>query len=297
MRLQIKPSDRISVLGRTGSGKTTLLKSLIGFWIYITRLWHPYHIIVLDTKKDGDFRGMGKRFTHLKDLPRLWREYRVLIYEPDETELLGGVESEYLNGFFRWLRLTREPFLLVIDELASVAKGNNVSPEYELIMKQGRARLQMVWAGVQNPVFVPHDFLANVEHIFAFDLNMETDRRKMASIVGDQIMIRPQQIDDAAEFGFNYYNVRRDDMTFFPNNPPIRFNIPADFDPKTAIRMNSENGEWKGGVSVVNWRFVFSLLLLAVLMVFTIPLVKILLDWLASKASILRPVAEYANRT
>lgn len=295
MKLSIKPSDRVSVMGRTGSGKTTLLKALMRFWIWQTRDWFPYHVVILDTKKDGDFDGMGKKFSRLKDLNRLWDKYRVLIYEPDETELAGGPDSEFLNGFFRFLRLSREPLLLVIDELASVAKGNNVAFEYELLMKQGRSKNQAVWAGIQNPVFVPHDFLSAANHFFVFDLNIEDDRKKVSKIVGDGVMIPPiENGGEAAEHGFYYRNIVKRELHFVVNNPPLKFPVPDDFDPKSAIGFTEEE---EGGFRLMNWKWFSAVLLLALLMVLTIPLWKIFFNWLAGSVPATAPVANYVNQT
>lgn len=286
MKLQIRPSDRVSVIGRTGSGKTTLFKTLLRYWIYATREWYPYHIVVLDTKKDGDFDGLGKKFTRLKNLTRLWDEYRILIYEPHEEEM----NEEFYNGFFRFLRMSKEPLLLVIDELASVAKGNKVSYEYELLMKQGRSKNQAIWAGIQNPVYVPHDFLSQAEHYFVFDLLMDTDREKMAGIIGKGALVSP--IDKGGgEHGFYYFAVRKRGLELVKNDPPLAFPVPPDFDPKTAIKI-SEKGEQK-----MNWRFIWAILVLALLMVLTIPLWKIFANWLATKIPAVTPVAEYVNKT
>lgn len=290
MQLKIKPQDRVSVVGRTGSGKTTLLREILRYWIDATRSFTDYHIVILDNKKDGDFDGMGKKFTRLKQLSKLWDDNRVLIYEPHEEEQLGKEESPFLNGFFRWLRLTGEPLLLVIDELASVANGNKVSPEYELLMKQGRGKSQAIWAGVQNPVYVPHDFLSNANHFFVFDLLQESDRRKMASIVGDDVLTPPTtRGGDAAEYGFYYKAVNRRRAEFFPNNPPIKFPaVPFISEPPT------NKDAPKGGRETMNWKWLLAIFLFAGLMVALIPLWKMGTRAVANKVPALEGVANYA---
>jgi energy-coupling factor transporter ATP-binding protein EcfA2 len=291
MSFKIKGSDRLSVIGRTGSGKTTLFLALIRAWIYQTRNWNPYHIIILDTKKDGDFNGIGRKFYKLKDLSRLWHDFRILIYEPHESEMN---EAGY-NGLIKWLRDTEEPFLLVIDELSSLGKGNDMPEQYDLLMKQGRGKFQVAWAGIQNPVYVPHDFLSNANHYFCFDLLMESDRKKMASIIGDDVLIPPIERDGKAEHGFYYFTVSKRGTVFYPNNPPISIPLPEGFNPKGLIRFDGR-GETEN-MGRINLGLVWAVLLLALLMVFTIPVWKLVFKWASSKVSILKPVDAWVSNT
>lgn len=289
MKLSIRPSDRLSVIGMTGSGKTTLLLALLRYWIWWTRDWFPYHIVILDTKKDGDFDGIGRKFRRLKDLKRLWDTHRILIYEPIEEEM----NEEFYNGFFHFLRTTYEPLLIVIDELASVAKGNRVSYEYELLMKQGRGKQQSVWAGIQNPVYVPHDFLSNANHYFVFDLLLDSDREKVAGIIGKDALIPPQQREPGADHGFLYFSVKGRKLDFCSNNPPVTLPVPADFDPRSAIPMSSQGG----GKPFMNWRLILGILVLALLMLLAIPLWKLFFNWLANTVPATRAINDYVART
>lgn len=291
MKLEIRPSDRLSVIGMTGSGKTTLLLALLRYWIWRTLEWAPYHIVILDTKKDGDFDGIGKKFRRLKDLKRLWDTHRILIYEPVEEEM----NEEYYNGFFHFLRTTYEPLLIVIDELASVAKGNKVSYEYELLMKQGRGKQQAVWAGIQNPVYVPHDFLSNANHYFVFDLLLDSDRDKVAGIIGREALVPPQQREEGADHGFLYFSVKGRRLDFCANNPPVTLPVPPGFDPKSAILMSPEQRE--RGATRMNWKLILGILILALLMVLAIPLWKLFFNWLANTVPATQAINDYVART
>lgn len=285
MNLNLKASQRISVLGRSGSGKTTFLKELIraiSYIAFVVENWSPYHIIILDTKKDDDFKGMGKKFTRLKELSKLWQAQKILIYEPISEEM----NEQYYNGLIKFLRDTEEPFLLVIDELSSLLKNGRAVEQYDLLMKQGRGKCQVVWAGIQNPVFIPPDFLRNADHYFVFDLLDIHDRERLRGICGAGIMNPP-----ADEHGFNHFEAGKKRLTYYSNEPPISFGIPDNYI-KLIGQEVDEGKEGKG----MNWKLIIGLLFLGLAMVFIIPLWKVVFAAAGNAVPAVKPVTDIATQ-
>jgi len=201
MRIHIRRDESVTIIGRKGSGKTygllTLLKAV--------QPTGRYRIVILDTKQTGDFK-MYPTVRYLKDLHKKVEKYPIVVYAPVDQE---ARDPAYIEGFFRWA-YQRWDTLVVVDELTSIVYGNDTPDSYRDITDRGRAKHVSIWQGNQKPVFVPHAALSEADHYFVFDLQMETDRKKVASIIGNKALIRPPD-----PHGFWYYHKSLRDPVYF----------------------------------------------------------------------------------
>lgn len=278
---KISPSDRVSIVGKTGSGKTYLARRLLsGMALEAKKLPFYYPVIILDNKGHMEtFRGFGKRIRRLKNLKgALVSSVPIITYTPDETEQ----NEKYYTGFFDFLYKLNMPMLVYVDELALVGKGNDMPESYEKFMKQGRERMQSLWAATQNPVFVAHDFFSNADHFFIFDLMLETDRNKMASFAGAPVKERP---DD--KHGYFYFSTDSRNPDYFTNQ----------LDKNRLLRENVNRNliEEEGGHLSVKTKWIMSILVLGLVMVFVLPLWKKAFQFVGEKIPMTAPIAAYTQ--
>ena len=274
MAFNIGLDERVSIVGKTGSGKTTLARGLLSWRRNQSAEWDWYPIFVLDTKQQGDFDGLGfTKVTRLRQLPKVAQKNRLIIYAPIPEEK----NTRFYDGFFRWIRAMGGPSLTYIDEMADIAKGNSVSYEYSLLMKQGRGDNMSIWGATQFPVDVPRDFLGAAEHFFVFDLKRKSDRERAAELIGDEAKPRVKE-----KYGFWYYNDDMRTATYFSNEQPL----------KLAPLLPGMGGSEQGGGDV-NSRYIWGILVLALLMAVTIPLWKLAARFLASKIPALGGAANW----
>lgn len=280
MGFQISPSEHVSIVGKTGSGKTVLARRLLkGMSDAAATLPFYYPIIILDNKGSlKTFAGFGKRIRKLKDLKKQLREGEpIIVYSPTEAEQTRA----YYEGFFKYLYNLNKPLLVYVDELALVGHGNNTPEYYEKFRKQGRERLQTLWAATQNPVFVNHDFFSNADHFFIFDLILKADREKMAAFAGEAVKERP--ID---KHGFHYFSTGERYPQYFENK----------LDKKPSSEDNNSNGNInheKEETESMSKKWIVSILVLGGVLVFVLPLWKHFFNFVGTKVPVLKPVADY----
>lgn len=229
MKIKIEPNWHQAIVGMTGSGKTTLTRLMIAHYaslLNFSKMPSYYQIFILDTKHEGDFDGLGKKYYDLRDVARD-QTSRVVIFEPsEEWDDPAGYEWFLRIIWDRWMLPTgktekrRVPFVCVIDELTSLAISRNNKSYidekgkkhvWSEIMKRGRSSNGVLWNGTQNPVNVPEDFLRNASSFFAFRLNQQADRDKMAQFMGDQVR---GEISDL--HGFWYKTVKMPEPIYVP---------------------------------------------------------------------------------
>lgn len=280
----ISPADRVSIVGKTGSGKSVLVKRLLKeIEREAEKLNFYYPIIILDNKgSPKTFQGFGKRIKQLKDLKKsLAAGLSVIVYSPQESERNG----HYYAGFFEYLYKLNEPMLVYVDEFALLGKGENI-PEYvEKFYKQGRERLQALWAATQNPVYLSHDVLSQADHYFVFDLLNKADRERIAAMAGDQLKKRPEEIH-----GFWYFGTTQRNPEYFPNK--LTKNITSKENESSEEKNNLEEKEGPK----MKGKYIISLFILALVMVFIIPLWKNTFKFLGEKIPATQPIASYTEQ-
>lgn len=89
---------------------------------------------------------------------------------------------------------------VVVHEAMFYASAGWIVPAYKRLQVAGAGRGIPVWSLSQRPMGLHNVLLSEARHVLIFDLALEGDRRKMAGIVGDEALIRPER-----RFGFGYY--------------------------------------------------------------------------------------------
>jgi len=202
MQIKILPSEGVTVLGMKGSGKTEMLK----FLIKATRPTGTRRIVIQDTKQTGDFKEWPS-VNNLKDLHKLVAENPISVYAPDREEKYN---PEFHEALYDWV-FERWNTCIVIDELTSIVTGNQTPAAYRDLTDRGRARHVSVMQGNQKPIYLPHAALSEADHFFVFDLLVKSDREKVASILGNRVLKRPED-----PHGFWYYHKSMKDPVYYP---------------------------------------------------------------------------------
>lgn len=211
MGIAIKPSESVFIAARTGGGKTFIArKYLAGYQNVVcldtkgTTVWPevPGTIWDLGTKDEPKFKlkEPGENLSmvfHLADLPKI--KTPKIIYRPVFEELT----PDFYEEFFKWC-YKRQNCIVWVDEAMSVSPTPYKIPEYyKAILTRGRERRTSVWSLTQRPSGIAQVIISESIHFFVFDLNLEQDRDKMASVTGcDEFMEKPGKTKGIPNFWY-----------------------------------------------------------------------------------------------
>lgn len=200
----IKLDKHVFTAGMTGSGKTFLLKSYLAH--------RPQLVVKYDTKGEAlDDIKNGKNpwpQIHPKELIIVQRlddviyadkdKYKRIIYAPTYEEL----NKESYDNFFEW-SYKRKNNTAWVDELLEIVDNPHVIPIHmKAILTRGRSRNNTLWSCTQRPLGIPPLCISQSHHIFAFTLNLDQDRKKIAEVTGvDGFLHNPQW------HSFNYWEI------------------------------------------------------------------------------------------
>lgn len=194
LKINIRRSDRMFVVGTTGSGKSYLLRKLAAPLPYV---------VVVDPKHQWDWedtRPAGSRGLVTSKLEEVmdWEEPEPVVYRPGYVEAREGIPE-----FFLWVFL-RGNTLVVIDEVMSLLSSPSVLPrDFGIVIQQGRSRNIGLWMATQRPSRIPIPVLSESEHHCIFRLRHPNDLRRMAEYTDPIVEQRP-----ARGHQFWYYNDR-----------------------------------------------------------------------------------------
>lgn len=197
----IKDSEHVFICGGTGSGKSVLAD------VYTAGASET--VIKIDIKndtfsrrRDGEpiWRGLveGEDFEVVERLEDVKAsEFNKIIYIPPFDEQTPEHYDDlcqyvYNEGFMR----------LWVDETMLFTESAQKFPIHlKAILVSGRSRKATVTLCTQRPVGIPAIAIANCQHFFAFRMNNDQDRKKLADVTGCRRLLEPPP-----KYYFWYYN-------------------------------------------------------------------------------------------
>lgn len=169
--LTISSTDRVLAVGRTGSGKTYLME----------RLTRPLtRLVVIDPK--GSLRGRWSLdpWDGGRSLER--GRARLHVTAPPVEDVTAYYEDVMATCY------QIGNMVVYIDELYLINNSNHPGTWLRALYTTGRELGIGVWACTQRPVWVPLFCLSESDWFFVFRLSLQDDRRRMAEIVGSDVL-------------------------------------------------------------------------------------------------------------
>lgn len=186
--LHLAMSERAFVCGRTGTGKSYLARRWVRAWRAGIAVDHKYNgIPPVEMPGWEVVQGFGLAL-------RAWGPaHPRLIVRPLPADLPDRYEQLALRvlaaGWTGWYD----------DEVMSVAPIGRLNPGLERLYGEGRARSCPVVVATQRPIGVHNKLLSEADHIVTFALQLEGDRKKLASFAGEELM-DPRRLDQRHSF-------------------------------------------------------------------------------------------------
>jgi len=188
--ISIKRDQHVFIAGKTGSGKTTLAMYL---------LFSAKRLIIVDSKDTLSDWNVENDSSVARIKLKDGKDIRIRVVERETAiELL---ELAYSTG----------DVTIYIDEMAALIPPRSKPPQviYDLLQR-GRSRNVSVWTSTQRPTLVPLESISEATHFFVFRLNLEDDRKRIASIAGKKIL---NPVPD--KHGFYYLNDETDTFRYW----------------------------------------------------------------------------------
>jgi ABC-type dipeptide/oligopeptide/nickel transport system ATPase component len=167
----IRKNERVAFVGKTGSGKTFAARLLTA---PIERL------VVFDSKgtlKDDETWNLEEWNKRTAKRLKQGKPIRVRIPTP-----ISGYWEPYFKTCY-----DAEDCTIYIDELYGVLGARRAPGQYlTALYTRGRELGIGVWAATQRPTWVPLFALSESDWIYVFRLQLDTDKKRMAEIIGEQ---------------------------------------------------------------------------------------------------------------
>jgi DNA helicase HerA-like ATPase len=180
-RYVIAPDERVAIVGRTGSGKTTLAARLVGGYSSLVAL-DPKHRLAL-----AGADGAPLPIIAAADFARWWpHRGRRFVVRPDPDGEAWGAVDALIRRVLRYGSTA-----LYVDEALDYAEPGRIVPAYRRAIVTGREAHVPVISCAQRPRSVHNVVLSEAEHLFVFDLALDTDRAKVAAIGGADLRRPP----------------------------------------------------------------------------------------------------------
>lgn len=195
---RVKASNRVLIAGKTGSGKTYLARQL---------LLNVQRLILIDSK--GTLNNWQDNTLNKRN----WRNFvkgdigRFRLQPP----IVDNPFNWYENLFERLYYLKN--FTLYIDEIYGVIPpGQRIGKWLNALITRGREKNIGVWGSTQRPTWIPLSFISEVDYLFVFQLQLASDRQRLASVGGEKLL---RKIGD--KHGFYLINMSEDHPQYFSN--------------------------------------------------------------------------------
>jgi hypothetical protein len=182
----VGPTDRVVLIGHSGSGKSTMLRALTAGY---------RHQVVVDAKHEESLGRSVTVYTPADFARTFPQRARRIVFRPDPEGKGGDDVDEVMRRVLRYGRTA-----IVVHDGALYASSGTIVPAYRRAQLIGRTIQVPVWTGLQRPVDVHNVLLSEANHVFLFALALESDRTKVAGIVGRGALEPPDR-----PFAFGYY--------------------------------------------------------------------------------------------
>lgn len=196
MAIKIRTDDRVICVGQTGSGKTKAMQ-------YMTRSLR--RLIVIDPKDELHDWNLTDWNEDAKE--RLLDGEGIRVRSVAPMGLADSETQEFYESIFRAAIVAQNCVIYVDEFYAVVPPGQRPPPWCSAVWTRGRSLGVGGWASTQRPSWVPTFIISEAQHKFCFRLEMETDRKKMAGIMGDDVLT---PIPAADPHGFYYRSIGTD---------------------------------------------------------------------------------------
>lgn len=151
---------------------------------------------ILDTKGEGELLAWTRRHRYAyaageRAALALLRSSRppvrlhARVFDPRSREADDLLRLLYLGP----------PATVVVDEAMHWPRPDRNRHGMRLLLTAGMGRWIGVWAATQRPVNVANEFLSESLHRVVFRLELESDRKKIGGVVGDQAAARCAGLD------------------------------------------------------------------------------------------------------
>jgi hypothetical protein len=180
-QLRPKLNERGMLVGATGTGKTTLARQLLANW--------GGAILVIDSKCTyGGKRGEPgyKMVSSPGGLRWISGRTKLIQYRPDEEN--GGVDD--YNAVYKWA-YRRADILVYTDEAFLVHHGAYAPDWLRNCVTCGRELGIGMITGTQRPRGIDLRIMTEAEVFYSFALRHRDDRKRMAEMMGDEVMEEP----------------------------------------------------------------------------------------------------------
>lgn len=185
----ISSSDRCLFIGKTGSGKSYLAKQVMHSGNF-------KRIIVYDPKIEHDDLTSYFLVTNVKDF-----YYALKVGKAKIRCGFHDMKPEDFN-FVCKAAYSLGNTLVVADEVPFMR--GKLLDFHEKLIRMGRKRNCGIWHCIQRPAWVNSYILSESEHYFVFQLQLESDRKKIEGVIGEPAT----QANELRDHECIYYNAR-----------------------------------------------------------------------------------------
>ncbi|MFH1972956.1 MAG: hypothetical protein ABIJ18_05785 [archaeon] len=181
----LKSNSRVLICGKTGSGKTYLVKTLVPKY--------P-RVLFFDPKcENSDIKGF--KTSSLREVKYQMNQKKfTIIYQPENFD--RDLWNQLCGLVFSSGNMT-----LIMDETERLVTPR-VESNHEKIIRMGRSRGIGVIHLVQRPTYLDNYILSEAEFYFVFQLNLESDKKKIKGVIGDF-----DALDNIPQYHYMFYDV------------------------------------------------------------------------------------------